>query len=135
MRSRSWSMNNRRRTDLLLALLLTATVRLGWERIGTGQVVQAQNGFWLRDGDRVLFYGDSITERGLYPTLVEEYVLTRFPRWQVSFLSRGWSGDRVSGGAGGSIDQRLARDVIAARPTVVTTMLGMNDGGYCRYRS
>jgi lysophospholipase L1-like esterase len=36
----------------------------------------------------------------------------------------------VSGGAGGPIDQRLQRDVFAYRPTVVTILLGMNDGEY-----
>jgi len=29
--------------------------------------------------DRVVFYGDSITEQRLYTTDIEEYVLTRFP--------------------------------------------------------
>jgi lysophospholipase L1-like esterase len=36
----------------------------------------------------------------------------------------------VSGGSGGPIDERLARDVFAHKPTVVTVMLGMNDGSY-----
>ena len=36
----------------------------------------------------------------------------------------------MSGGWAGAIDLRLDRDVIAHRPTVVTVMLGMNDGGY-----
>jgi lysophospholipase L1-like esterase len=42
----------------------------------------------------------------------------------------GWGGDRVTGGQGGRVDVRLQRDVIAHRPTVVTVMLGMNDGRY-----
>jgi lysophospholipase L1-like esterase len=45
----------------------------------------------------------------------------------------GWGGDRVSGGGGGSIDMRLRRDVVAYRPTVMTIMLGMNDGRYRAY--
>jgi lysophospholipase L1-like esterase len=36
----------------------------------------------------------------------------------------------VTGGGGGPIDLRLQRDVIAYKPTVMTIMLGMNDGGY-----
>jgi lysophospholipase L1-like esterase len=39
-------------------------------------------------------------------------------------------GDRVTGGGGGPIDQRLERDVYSEKPTVVTIMLGMNDGSY-----
>jgi len=34
----------------------------------------------------------------------------------------------VTGGAGGGIQERLARDVFAYKPTVMTIMLGMNDG-------
>jgi lysophospholipase L1-like esterase len=86
--------------------------------------------FHLRDGDRVVFYGDSITQEGGYGRLVEEYVRTRFPEWDVRFYNAGVGGDRVTGGGSGSIDVRLERDVIALKPTVVTIMLGMNDGGY-----
>ncbi len=86
--------------------------------------------FYLRDGDVVVFYGDSITENGGYARLVEEYTLTRFPEWNTRFYYAGVGGDRVTGGALGSIEERLSRDVIARRPTVVTVMLGMNDAGY-----
>jgi lysophospholipase L1-like esterase len=86
--------------------------------------------FALRDGDRVVFYGDSITQEGGYGRFVEEYVRTRFPRWDVRFYNAGVGGDTVRGGWAGSVDVRLERDVIALKPTVVTIMLGMNDGGY-----
>ncbi len=90
----------------------------------------AQSSFYLKDGDRVVFFGDSITEQRLYTSFVEEYVRTRFPGMNVMFVHSGVGGDRVSGGWAGPIDQRLERDVIAYRPTVVTIMLGMNDGSY-----
>ncbi|SIN99867.1 Lysophospholipase L1 [Singulisphaera sp. GP187] len=90
----------------------------------------AEEPFYLKDGDRVVFYGDSITEQRLYTTFVETYVVTRFPSLNVSFVHSGWGGDRVTGGGGGPIDTRLKRDVIAYRPTVMTIMLGMNDGSY-----
>jgi lysophospholipase L1-like esterase len=86
--------------------------------------------FALRDGDRVVFYGDSITQDGGYSRFVEEYVRTRFPRWDVRFYNAGVGGDTVRGGWAGPVDVRLERDVIALKPTVVTIMLGMNDGGY-----
>ena len=54
----------------------------------------------------------------------------RFPKMRVRFVHSGWGGDRVTGGGGGPIDLRLRRDVIAYRPTVMTIMLGMNDGRY-----
>src|SRR5881394_2064677 len=86
--------------------------------------------FALKDGDRVVFYGDSITDQRLYTTFTETYVVTRFPKLDVSFVHSGWGGDRVTGGGGGPIDLRLRRDVVAYKPTVMTIMLGMNDGSY-----
>jgi lysophospholipase L1-like esterase len=90
----------------------------------------AEGDFYLKDGDTVVFYGDSITDQRLYTIFTEAYVLTRFPNLNVRFVHSGWPGDQVDGGAGGNIDVRLARDVIAYHPTVVTIMLGMNDGRY-----
>jgi lysophospholipase L1-like esterase len=86
--------------------------------------------FAVHDGDRVVFYGDSITQDGQYAQAVEMYVATRFPGWSVTFQNSGVGGDRVSGGWAGAIDARLDRDVIAHKPTVVTILLGMNDGSY-----
>ncbi len=110
--------SSRRSYPLLLILLLS----FAW--------LHAENSFYLKEGDRVVFYGDSITDQRLYTTFVESYVLARFPQLNVSFVHSGWGGDRVTGGGGGKIDERLRRDVIAYKPTVVTIMLGMNDGGY-----
>ena len=89
----------------------------------------AQN-FALRDGDSVVFYGDSITDQRLYTTFAETFVVTRFPKMNVRFVHSGWGGDRVTGGGGGNIDLRLKRDVLPYKPTVMTIMLGMNDGRY-----
>ncbi len=90
----------------------------------------SSGGFYLKGGDTVVFYGDSITEQNLYNQYVELYTTTRFPDMRVHFFDAGVGGDRVTGGGGGPIDQRLERDVFAEKPTVVTIMLGMNDGGY-----
>ena len=87
-------------------------------------------GFYLKGGDTVVFYGDSITEQNFYNQYVELYTATRFPNLRVHFFDAGVGGDRVTGGGGGPIDQRLERDVFSEKPTVVTIMLGMNDGGY-----
>jgi lysophospholipase L1-like esterase len=90
---------------------------------------RAEN-FALKDGDRVVFYGDSITDQRLYTTFTETYVVTRFPKLDVNFIHSGWGGDRVTGGGGGPIDLRLSRDVFAYKPDMMTIMLGMNDGSY-----
>ncbi len=93
----------------------------------------AQADFHLKDAARVVFYGDSITDQRLYTTFTESYVVTRFPQMKVAFIHSGWGGDRVSGGGGGPIDVRLQRDLITYKPTVLTIMLGMNDGRYRAY--
>jgi lysophospholipase L1-like esterase len=103
---------------LVLTLLLTALAAL------------AQSGFYLKDGDRVVFYGDSITDQRLYTTFVETFVRTRLPKLNVEFTHSGWGGDRVGGGGGGTVETRVDRDVAPFKPTVVTIMLGMNDGRY-----
>jgi len=86
--------------------------------------------FRIQDRGTVVFYGDSITEQRLYTADIENFVLTRFPDRHVRFINSGVGGDKVSGGWAGPIDLRLARDLFAYRPTVVTIMLGMNDGYY-----
>ncbi|MDQ2947829.1 MAG: SGNH/GDSL hydrolase family protein, partial [Acidobacteriota bacterium] len=94
------------------------------------QSLAAQSAFALRDGDRVVFFGDSITDQRLYTTFAETYVVTRYPRLNISFVNSGWGGDRVTGGGGGPMDVRIWRDVLPYNPTVLTIMLGMNDGRY-----
>lgn len=97
--------------------------------------VGAKQRFFLRSGDRVCFYGDSITEQRFYPTDIETYVRTRFPNLHVQFIDSGVGGDRVTGGWAGPINLRLRRDVFSFKPTVVTIMLGMNDAEYQPFNS
>src|SRR5438094_3328500 len=121
---------------VLIALLFVTASRPLGGMAGAPSAVQdnrAPGNFYLRDGDRVVFYGDSITDQRLYTTFVETYVVTRFPCLKVSFVHSGWGGDRVTGGGGGPIDVRLRRDVIAYKPSVMTIMLGMNDASYRAY--
>src|SRR5579862_5488533 len=91
---------------------------------------RAAGDFYLKDHDRVVFYGDSITDQRLYTTYIETYCVSRFPNKHFTFIHSGWGGDRVTGGGGGPIDVRLNRDVLPYHPTVITICLGMNDGSY-----
>src|SRR5882757_5422251 len=84
----------------------------------------------LHEGDRVLFYGDSITAQRLYTRLLEDIVVSRYPALHVEFFNAGVSGDTVNGGSAGAAALRLRRDVLPRHPSVVTVMLGMNDGHY-----
>jgi lysophospholipase L1-like esterase len=109
-------------TGLLLCALPFATAQTA--------TPPAASDFAIHDGDRAVIYGDSITDQRLYSTFMEEYVLTRFPGWKVQWTQSGVGGDKVSGGGEGPIDLRIQRDVLPYRPSVVTIMLGMNDGYY-----
>lgn len=107
-----------KRSWLLLAIAVLSTA------------AHAQLGLALKNGDRVVFYGDSITDNGPYTKYAEAFVRLRYPDLDVKFFNAGVGGDRVSGGWMGPIDERLTRDLFARKPTVITVMLGMNDGGY-----
>jgi lysophospholipase L1-like esterase len=86
--------------------------------------------FTLKDGDTVVFYGDSITAQRLYTRYVEDFLLTRYPTLHFRFVNAGVPGDSVRGGYAGTMEERVRRDVAPFRPTMITVMLGMNDGGW-----
>jgi lysophospholipase L1-like esterase len=110
--------------------LLLSVLFFGAVNVRAQQPAAKPAEFSIVDGDRVVFYGDSITEQRLYTIDIENFILTRHPDRKVAFFHSGVGGDKVSGGKYGPIDLRLQRDVFEYKPTVVTIMLGMNDGFY-----
>lgn len=115
---------------LAVGYLFGSTPQMANAQGKTTHTTNASKGFYLKDGDRVVFYGDSITDQRLYSTFIESYCVSRFPKEHFTFIHSGWGGDRVTGGGGGPIDLRLDRDVFVYKPNVVTICLGMNDGSY-----
>src|SRR5579872_3996907 len=105
-----------------LAALLILTFAFVGTPIGRAR---AEDAFFFKSGDRVLFLGDSITEQYQYSTDIELYLTTRFPKWNLFFLNAGIGGDTAQGGNG-----RFAAHVLAEKPTAITINFGMNDGGY-----
>ena len=81
--------------------------------------------FLIKDHDRVVFLGDSITEYRMFTNYIEAYALTRYPQWTLLFRNAGISGDVAGGGL-----SRIQRDVLPLNPTVVFIDYGMNDCGY-----
>ncbi len=111
--------------------------------------------FQIRDGDRVVFLGDSITEQRLYTTYIEAYALTRHPNWKITFRNVGWGGDtawlrqrahpdegqlfkaegeELSAKVTDAVARGLGRDVLPFKPTFVTVKFGMNDHSYQKFR-
>jgi hypothetical protein len=112
--------------------------------------------FFVRDGDRVVFLGDSITEQRLYTAYIEAYALTRHPDWKLTFRNVGWGGDTSwlrqrshpdehrlfeadpatqQQMVEASVGHGLERDVLPLKPTVVTVKFGMNDHSYQPFRA
>jgi len=111
--------------------------------------------YLIRDNDRVVFLGDSITEQRLYTTYIEAYTLTRYPNWKLTFRNVGWGGDTSwlrqrahpdekalfaaepesqQTMVNDAVQSGLNRDVLPLKPTVVTIKFGMNDHSYQPFR-
>ena len=80
--------------------------------------------FFLKDHDKVVMMGDSITEQHLYSSYVETWALTRFPAWDLKFFNVGIGGDNATWGS-----ERFKRDVVGCGATAMTVNFGMNDCG------
>ena len=80
----------------------------------------------LRKGERVLFFGDSITEQGVgptgYVTLIRKELTQRYPDLGIEIIGAGISGNKVT-----NLQDRVANDVIAKKPDVVVIYIGIND--------
>jgi lysophospholipase L1-like esterase len=82
----------------------------------------------LKDGDTLVFLGDSITHQCLYTQYIEDYYYTRHPKLRLHFHNAGVGGDRASDAL-----RRFDEDVAVYKPKYVTILLGMNDGTYTKY--
>jgi lysophospholipase L1-like esterase len=78
--------------------------------------------FHLRAGDRVVFFGDSITEAGLYARYIELFQRAAHSGERVEFFNAGVAGDTTQDGLA-----RINADVLSLRPTVVVVNFGVND--------
>lgn len=78
----------------------------------------------FKQGDRVVFVGNSITCGGHYHSYIWLYYMTRFPDRRIDIFNEGIGGDTA-----GLIYERLDK-VFEHQPTVLTLTFGMNDTGY-----
>lgn len=79
----------------------------------------------IKDGDRVVFLGDSITAIHTWTRYVEEAVRLRAPQLSVTFINAG-----VGGNTAEDALARLDVDVLGHKPHVVFLNFGMNDASY-----
>ncbi|WP_184549505.1 SGNH/GDSL hydrolase family protein [Mucilaginibacter sp. FT3.2] len=79
----------------------------------------------FKQGDRVVFTGNSITDGGHYHSYIWLYYITHFPNRKITVFNAGIGGD-----VSRQMLERLDNDVFAKQPTVVTLTFGMNDTGY-----
>ncbi|MFC4102727.1 SGNH/GDSL hydrolase family protein [Paenibacillus xanthanilyticus] len=87
----------------------------------------------LAANDVILFQGDSITDCGRnyrdanslgggYPYFIAAELGRRYPEWNLTFINRGISGNRVV-----DLERRWEEDCLALNPTVVSIYIGIND--------
>ena len=101
---------------VILAVLVTAF------SLGTSAAM-------FQDGDRVCFFGDSITDIGKWHRALILYYVTRFPERTISFMNSGSGGDN----ADNARRVRLEPEVVARKPNTVVVSFGMNDFGFREY--
>ncbi|MEM7658287.1 MAG: SGNH/GDSL hydrolase family protein [Bacteroidota bacterium] len=88
-------------------------------------------------GKRVLFLGNSITQNGLYVSMVEYWLRKNNPEEEYDLLSVGLGSETVScltepvhPYPRPCLEERLERILTAVKPDVVLACYGMNDGIY-----
>ncbi len=88
--------------------------------------------FWIRDGDRMLFTGDSITDCGRrdravplgdgYVSIFAELATARRPERNIEWVNTGIGGNRTT-----HLRERWRPDVIDRRPDRLSIKIGIND--------
>lgn len=87
----------------------------------------------FKQGDIVLFQGDSITDCNRnyfeyedlgtgYPLICSSLIGANYPRLEITFLNRGISGNRVK-----DLKERWKEDCIDLKPDWVSILIGIND--------
>ena len=86
----------------------------------------------IRDGQKVVFIGDSITDRGRraeaaplgagYVRDIVALITCRYPERKIRFINEGIGGDVVTG-----LRERWDDDLLVHKPDWVSVMIGIND--------
>jgi len=97
-------------------IVLTLTALLG--------ISCSSEQFMLRNNDRIIFFGDSITLLGTKPggyiSIIKDTLTKKFPSLEI--IGAGIGGNKVP-----DLQARIDADVMAKKPTVVVVYIGIND--------
>ncbi|GAB3911420.1 hypothetical protein GCM10028803_52810 [Larkinella knui] len=115
----------------IFVLLLSFTNEFAVAQTPTQRVTDAPNSaFELKNGDRVVFLGNSLFENDFQYGYLELALTTRWPDRDVTFRNLGWTGDDVYGVARSTITnpptgyELLLGELTKAKPTVVFLAYG-----------
>jgi lysophospholipase L1-like esterase len=101
-----------------------------------GSALAAQT-LYVKDGQRILFLGDSITQDGRYVEDIEAWLIANYPKMRVEIIKLGLSSETVEGLTEPdhpfprpNIHDRLDSALEKTKPDIVVACYGMNDGIY-----
>lgn len=99
--------------------------------------IAAEPSFPLKDGQRVVFLGDSNTAAGKFITYLDAYLCTRFPEKRFELINLGLPSETATGLSEPdhpfprpNVHDRIDRALELTKPDVVFICYGMNDGIY-----
>ncbi len=88
--------------------------------------------FWIKDGETMLFIGDSITDCGRrgaeaplgsgYVSLFSELATARYPDRQIRYINKGIGGNKIT-----DLSERWRDDVLFHKPDRLSIKIGIND--------
>jgi lysophospholipase L1-like esterase len=97
-----------------------------WIGDGRGMATWAGDDAPFQRGDKVIFFGDSITSSGTsgigYITLLNRAIKRNYPDLDVQLVNSGNSGNKVP-----NLQARLHSDVLSKKPTLLFIYIGIND--------
>ena len=108
--------------SLCCACLLGVFLVTAWQSASAADGAKTE----LKAGDRVVFLGDSITQGGMSPngyvTLIKQQLENLSLDPAVEVIGAGISGNKVP-----DLQNRLERDVLSKKPSIVFIYIGIND--------